>query len=87
MKPFNEDDLISLSAVPALVTSITIREATRQTVWNWVVKGVRVQPDNAEAGRLRLHAVQQYGMYKTTTAWVEEFMDAYRRITGRGNRV
>ena len=82
-----ELDLIPLSKVPGGIAHNTKRRATRQTVWNWAVRGVQRQAGSESAGRLFLQTVQQGGRMVTSPAWIARFLNDYHRIEGKGNRL
>jgi hypothetical protein len=64
-----------------------VRIPTRQTVWNWATKGVRKDPASESSGRLKLATADCRGVLVTSPTNVKNFLAAYAKIVGRGNRI
>lgn len=65
------EKLIPLSAVPAILTSLTGVTRSKPTILNWVRFGCR----NSEADIVKLSAVMKLGQWFTTLPEIKKFIE------------
>lgn len=63
------DERIKIADVPALVSGLTGEKRSRQTIYNWINKGITVAGQN-----FKLRTTSLAGQTFTCAAWVDEFL-------------
>jgi len=75
--PYNEPvQYISLGEVPSYMERVLSIQRSRQTVYNWTLKGV----SRGLGQQVYLKSVKQAGKLMTTRQWVRDFIDEVSEI-------
>jgi hypothetical protein len=76
-EPFDPSNLIDAHEVLHILASRLPRLPTRQTVWNWMERGIKVAGDK----RIFLQHITKLSVHYTTRKWLDIFLKEYEAQT------